>query len=87
MGNIWRVDTVVDWDEKGGVGWKNTVDLDGVFPDTVELELEKLPSEAIVVEVVVVVAEIVVVAFEDEFVKTAKGQQSGLSLTHPMKAA
>jgi len=48
-----------------------------VFFDPVEPKLEKLPSEIIVVDVVVL----------EEFVETTKGQQSGLSSIHPMKAA
>jgi hypothetical protein len=73
--------------EIDGEGGTNTVDLDGVLCDVVELELNELADESIDFEEATVVMEIVVVAFEEEFAKTAKGQQSGLSLTHPMKAA
>ena len=47
-----------------------------------ELAPEEL-DESTVIEVVVEVTIAVLVL--DEFVETAKGQQSGLSLTHPMK--
>jgi hypothetical protein len=56
------------------------VDTDGGFEDVVELDAGK-PGKT-----VLIAAEIVVVVFE-VFVLTTKGQQSGLSFTHPMKPA
>ena len=64
------------------MGHVSAVDVGGELFDMLELAPEEL-DESTVIEVVVEVTIAVLVL--DEFVETAKGQQSGLSLTHPMK--
>jgi hypothetical protein len=76
-----------------GVCFIDTVNIDDMITDDVkDVDPDRMSEETVVMElsetvlVTVAVAEIVVVVLGVP-AETTKGQQSGLSFTHPMKAA
>jgi hypothetical protein len=84
---------LVDWIDVISNVVTNTVLIDGVaLPELVEIKLIKVVDEVIIVElevdvVILVALSVVVTVFVDVTIGTANGQQSGLSFTHPTKAA
>jgi hypothetical protein len=84
---------LVDWIDVVSDVDTNTVLIDGVaLPELVEIELVKVVDEVMIVElevdvVIPVALSVVMTVVVDVTIGTANGQQSGLSFTHPIKAA
>ena len=84
---------LVDWIDVVSDVVTNTVLIDGVaLLELVEVELIKVLDEVMIVElegdmVILVALGVVMAVVVDVTIETANGQQSGLSFTHPTKAA
>jgi hypothetical protein len=98
VGNSWVVCegdgfVLVDWIDVVSDVVTNTVLIDGVaLLELVEVELIKVVDEVMIVElevdmVILVALGVVMAVVVDVTIETANGQQSGLSFTHPTKAA